>query len=307
MRPELGWLILMVGVAFAGGCAQQGAEVAETPLQTPEAPEKAPAAEPGQERQQPPQGADQELLSRYQDYLTQITQMALELRDGPPGPDTISTYRGLLLEFREFIQQNQDALRGSGVDTERELRLIEEQLARLREAPVSEAEGETLLSLPFDRENYRKANVGIWPFCVHGGDHPEGHGGIDFELKEGTPLKAAADGVVEKIFLEEKGYNVFITHDGIITGYIPVKDIKVKEGDRVKRGQVLGTAGHDDKGVHFVHFEVNDFRKGGRVCPYGFFDDEAKKLVDEWFKDAAYPEKAREPLICNCEGPIPPA
>lgn len=321
-----GWLIfalLAVAVLLAGCVKEQEAEVG-----VEGAVEKPPAQETPQEEAQPsgeqqPQRMDQELVEKYNSYRKLIYEKAAELRtqqqpgagqtgmagEGPEYrqeyPPEVAEFRSILLEFRQFILDNREALIAAGIDPTEELSIIEEQLAQVQRR---EAEADkVVISLPFDKESYSKRDAGLWPFCVHGGEHPEGHGGIDFDLREGTLVLAAADGVVEEIFSEEKGYNVFIGHGSVVTGYIPVLDLRVKKGDTVKKGQAIGRAGHDNKGKYFIHFEVNDYAKGGRVCPYDFFDDEEKKLIDAWLKDATYPEKSREPYICNCQGPIPPA
>jgi len=317
-RKGLIFAFLIAVILFAGCVKEQeagdgGATAAETGV------DESPAQEPVQEEEQP-QRTDQELLAKYNSYRKLIYEKIEELRakqlpgagqtgTAGEGPEygqeypEVAELRSILLEFNQFILDNREALVAAGIDPSDELKIIEEQLAQ----GEKRKEDKVVLSLPFDKGSYSKGEVGLWPFCVHGGEHPEGHGVIDFDLKEGTLVLATADGVVEEVFSEERGYNVFIGHGSVVTGYIPVLDLRVKKGDTVKKGQVIGMAGHDYKGKYFVHFEVNDYAKGGRVCPYDFFDNEAKKLIDAWLKDATYPEKSKEPYICNCQGPIPPA
>jgi murein DD-endopeptidase MepM/ murein hydrolase activator NlpD len=325
MKSKLKYWILIfaIGLAFLSGCIKQKENEKTTERQPDQIEEKQITQE-----SQPTKPVSQELVEKYKSYEKLIYEKAAQLRkfeqQQPPSeqmrdyPEDFSgvptqqmdypsylEFKNLLLEFKQFILDNEVVLKDAGIDTVQELRFIEEQLAR--EEKEVDVQGEIVLYLPFDKENYYNAEVGLWPFCVHGGEHPEGHGGIDFDLRPGTRIKAAADGEVDEIFSEEKGYNILIGHGRIITGYIPVLNPNVKKGDLVKKGQVIGTAGHDSKGKYFIHFEVNDFTKGGRICPYSFFDNETKKLVDKWLKNAVYPEKSREPYICNCEGPIPPA
>lgn len=166
--------------------------------------------------------------------------------------------------------------------------------------------GKPSLSLPVDKQDFpTHSTMGIWPFCVHGGDHPEGHGGIDFELREGAEVKAADSGIVIRIIPEDSGHNVFILHRGLlITGYIPLTDLKVGLFSIVVGGQVLGTAGKAGE-MYFLHFEASDPRKNVRVCPYNYFNDSGKKIADEMFALTNYPEKSQEPFICNCEY-VPP-
>jgi len=91
------------------------------------------------------------------------------------------------------------------------------------------------------------------------------HEGIDISAKKGTPVKAAADGVVLYSGSELKGYGnlVILRHDNdLITVYAHNSKNKVKEGDRVKCGQVISLAGDTGRatGSH-LHFEV---RKGDK-------------------------------------------
>lgn len=162
------------------------------------------------------------------------------------------------------------------------------------------------LSIPFDIENYRYSIYGIWPFCVHGGDHPEGHGGIDFELAPNTKIYASADGVVE--YIEPKdiaphgwGDGVHITSEPYVVGYVCLNNITVKVGDEVKKGQFLGYACKAEKG-YFIHYEIGDVRIQKRVCPTEYMDSEFREAMNEMFSKAHYEEQSQEPDICNCDG-----
>lgn len=108
-----------------------------------------------------------------------------------------------------------------------------------------------------------------WP--VHGrviaafGPAPNGlqNDGIDVSVPQGTPIKAADDGVVAYAGNELKGYGnlVLIRHnDGYVTAYAHASEILVKRGETVKRGQVIAKAG-DTGNVKTpeLHFEI---RKG---------------------------------------------
>ncbi len=92
----------------------------------------------------------------------------------------------------------------------------------------------------------------------------EFHPGIDFGLPSGTPVKAAADGVVV-LAGEYGGYGraVVIKHtDGLSTVYGHLSEIKVEEGKEVKQGEVVGLSGSTGRstGPH-LHFEI---RKDGQ-------------------------------------------
>lgn len=228
--------------------------------------------------------------------------------------DLVEETKKLLEELKTFITANKKVLGAKGINTEEELKNIEEKLTLIAshggsanpsssQSPASSSSSLSL-SLPFDKESFYADRMGIWPFCVHGGEHPEGHGGIDFDLKAGTEIKAAAPGSVEEMMYEESegGYNIFLQHgSGYATGYIPIKDVQVQKGDQVNQGQVLGKAGDDGKGTTYVHFEVNNYQKGGRVCPYPFFNSTAKADFETMFSISHYPEQSSEPNICNCD------
>jgi len=91
------------------------------------------------------------------------------------------------------------------------------------------------------------------------------HKGVDFAGQPGTPIFATADGVV--IYSDEApGYGlvVEIRHmDGLVTCYAHNQENLVKEGDLVKRGQIIARLGSSGRstGPH-VHFEV---RKDGET------------------------------------------
>ncbi|MDF3822098.1 M23 family metallopeptidase [Leptospira sp. 96542] len=71
------------------------------------------------------------------------------------------------------------------------------------------------------------------------------HGGVDFRGKKGTPIYAVQDGTVvlaQKTYYE--GNFTVIDHGNkIFTFYMHQDEIKVKTGDVVKQGQVIGTVG----------------------------------------------------------------
>ena len=89
------------------------------------------------------------------------------------------------------------------------------------------------------------------------------HNGIDIAAEEGTPVCAAADGVVESVREDDTlGYTVVISHDGgYTTQYSSLSgEVSVKSGEAVAMGQVIGSVGdtalvETTLGPH-VHFSV---------------------------------------------------
>ncbi len=87
--------------------------------------------------------------------------------------------------------------------------------------------------------------------------------GINIAVPEGTSVRAAESGVVAYAGNELKGYGnlVLIRHEGgWVTAYAHAKELFVKRGDTVKRGDVIAKAGQTGSvSSPQLHFEV---RKG---------------------------------------------
>ena len=97
------------------------------------------------------------------------------------------------------------------------------------------------------------------------------HDAIDIMAPEGTPVVAAADGTVEKLFFSKGG--------GGITAYVRSPDTRwtyyyahlqgyapgLAEGQKVRRGQLVGRVGHtgnaNPAGPH-LHFAINRMEPG---------------------------------------------
>ncbi len=80
---------------------------------------------------------------------------------------------------------------------------------------------------------------------VFNGKTESTHWGMDFRVPTGTPVQAMNDGTVllaRPLYFE--GNFVVIDHgQGLLTLYLHLSEFKVKEGDAVKRGQVIGLSG----------------------------------------------------------------
>ena len=87
------------------------------------------------------------------------------------------------------------------------------------------------------------------------------HEGIDIDAERGDPIKSAADGIVIKAG-KGTGYGKMVKIDhggGYVTVYAHLSKIKVKLGEKVKRGDVIGKAGNTgtSSGPH-LHFEIQE-------------------------------------------------
>jgi murein DD-endopeptidase MepM/ murein hydrolase activator NlpD len=97
------------------------------------------------------------------------------------------------------------------------------------------------------------------------GSKPNGvqNDGINLAVPEGTPVKAADDGVVAYAGNELKGYGnlVLIRHsNGYVSAYAHARELLVKRGDTIKRGQVIANSGQTGNVTSpQLHFEI---RKG---------------------------------------------
>lgn len=86
------------------------------------------------------------------------------------------------------------------------------------------------------------------------------HTGIDIAGKKGSPIFSVASGRVVYQGRRFSGYGkmILIAHDkGISTLYSHLNDIFVHAGQRLSRGQLIGTMGRTGRatGVH-LHFEL---------------------------------------------------
>lgn len=98
------------------------------------------------------------------------------------------------------------------------------------------------------------------------------HNGIDVANSMGTPIYAAASGVVEVArYLNGYGYAIYIDHgNGIQTRYAHNSKLLVKEGQEVKKGDEIAKMGStgNSTGSH-LHFEI--LEKGNQVNPEHLF------------------------------------
>ncbi len=102
------------------------------------------------------------------------------------------------------------------------------------------------------------------------------HSGVDFSAPQGTPIYSSGAGTVKKTHRSRRGYGNTVTIDhgyGYSTFYAHIKEIKVKKGEKVNRGQIIATVGNTGKSTApHLHYEV---RKNNRTINpiYYFFND----------------------------------
>ena len=119
---------------------------------------------------------------------------------------------------------------------------------------------------------------------------PKMHKGLDFTAPQGTPIYATGNGTVKVAGSSSSGYgnHVVINHGyGYETLYGHMVRIKVRPGQRISRGQVIGWVGSTGKstGPH-CHYEVHI--NGREVDPvYFFYNDLNAEQYDRLLKFAA--------------------
>lgn len=116
------------------------------------------------------------------------------------------------------------------------------------------------------------------------------HAGLDFAAPQGTPIYATADGTVKVAGFSDGGYgnHVVINHGyGYETVYGHMVRIKSRNGQKVKRGEVIGYVGSTGKstGPH-CHYEVR--KNGQKLDPvYFFYNDLSPQQFDQLLKQAS--------------------
>ncbi|SNX29505.1 lipoprotein NlpD [Polynucleobacter meluiroseus] len=90
-------------------------------------------------------------------------------------------------------------------------------------------------------------------------DYSEQTKGIDIAGKLGDPVMAAADGKVVYAGNSLRGYGnlIIIKHDNTyLTAYAHNRNLLVKEGDTIKKGQKIAEMGDTDTTMVKLHFEL---------------------------------------------------
>ena len=136
------------------------------------------------------------------------------------------------------------------------------------------------------------------------------HAGMDFSASPGTPVYATGDGVVVKAGWETGyGNTIEVNHGfGYLTRYAHLSAYKVRPGQKVVRGEVIGAVGSTGKstGPH-LHYEVHVKGKVQNPVNYYFMDLSAEDY-DKMIQIAANHGKvltSREFLILNFNLPWP--
>jgi len=120
------------------------------------------------------------------------------------------------------------------------------------------------------------------------------HAGMDFTADIGTDIYVTGDGVVEKVGrMSGYGQIVIVDHGfGYKTRYAHVSKYNVKEGQKVKRGDVIAFVGNTGASVGpHLHYEVR--KNGEAVNPVNyFFNDLSPAEYEQIVEIAARPTQS---------------
>lgn len=121
------------------------------------------------------------------------------------------------------------------------------------------------------------------------------HAGIDFTAPRGVEVYATADGTIESVNTEIWGYgqHIVINHgNGFTTLYGHLSKFKVKRGQKVVRGQLIGLVGSTGKSTApHLHYEVH--KNGEKLNPaYFFYNDLTNEEYQLMLERASSPNQS---------------
>lgn len=121
------------------------------------------------------------------------------------------------------------------------------------------------------------------------------HKGMDFACEMGTKIYATGDGTVLKVEEKFKGYGKLLTIDhgnGFVTRYAQLSDFKVKEGDEVKKGDLVALSGNSGMSTApHLHYEV--IKNGEHVDPIDYIKDYEVRKKRASASSKAYDEEVK--------------
>jgi murein DD-endopeptidase MepM/ murein hydrolase activator NlpD len=143
----------------------------------------------------------------------------------------------------------------------------------------------------------------VWPYGVPGGDHPNGHPGIDFFLVLGADVLADQSGTVSNIsasvYAGEQGID--LQHSDGYTSYITgfFQQVLVTKGQKVSQGQLIAKAApFGGAGPASFHWGVVDNTKAV-YCPADFLPADVRATMQAWLDQSTYDNKAAYQSLCN--------
>ncbi len=183
-----------------------------------------------------------------------------------------------LTEDEKKIQEHIQELRTASAQIEKDIRVAQEKYrAQVEALNKKKQNGQTSGGNASSGGTYQSGGSGVLQKPVQSGQitatmtYSDGsyHGAIDYGVPSGTPVYAAADGIVFKTANLTTSYGTYVVIQhagGLQTWYAhgTSGSICVSEGQEVSRGQQIMRSGNsgNSTGPH-LHFEV-------RVAPYNY-------------------------------------
>jgi murein DD-endopeptidase MepM/ murein hydrolase activator NlpD len=204
--------------------------------------------------------------------VTRITKQKLLLADA-------NSFRAILSSIKERSQHLIEQASGTNAYFGNKLIVAKDQLMPICSLPtlqpLKQWQAETLIS-----------GFGLRVNPFHKGLYE--HIGIDVAMPRGTPVMAAASGVIleAKHSQLQAGYGNYIEIDhgqGLVTRYAHLEDIQVGFGEKIGKGAVIGTVGTSGGSIApHLHYEI--IRDGKNVDPViymveGFTSDQHYHLA----------------------------
>lgn len=169
---------------------------------------------------------------------------------------------------KQYQTSPEEIARLSQLKKNAHLKIGQKLIVRLTQEPILQ-QIEELGDQPINGEvaapKAQEGNVNfIWPVAGRvssgfGNRHGRLHDGIDISAKSGTPIKAVAMGkVLYSGRMSGYGNLLIIKHqDNFFSAYAHLAKRNVREGQKVKQGQLIGTVGRTGRASSpHLHFEI---------------------------------------------------
>ena len=99
------------------------------------------------------------------------------------------------------------------------------------------------------------------------------HYGMDFTAKRGTPIYATGNGIIKRADNRSSGYGKHIRIDhgyGYVSLYAHLSKYKVRRGQKVKRGDIIGYVGNSGRSIGpHLHYEI--LKDNKKINPLNFY------------------------------------
>ena len=103
------------------------------------------------------------------------------------------------------------------------------------------------------------------------------HQGQDITVKSGTPIYSPADGIVKRAYYAGGfGNHIKLDHgNGYTTLFAHLSKIKVKHGQKVSRGEIIGLTGNTGRSTApHLHYEIHHYGESKNPLDYFFHSPE---------------------------------